>query len=55
MAHAVVVHEIVCSYEVTLTGILFGRSKIFIRFPQTLFATEDAFQAKKPTLGMLHS
>ena len=38
-----------------LTGILFGRSKIFIRFPQTLFATEDAFQAKKPALGMLHS
>ena len=39
----------------TLTGILLGRSKIFIRFPQTLFATEDAFQAKKPALGMLRS
>ena len=29
------------------------RTKIFIRFPQTLFVTEDAFQAKKPALGML--
>ena len=56
MTPAVVVH-LFCSYsyDVTLTGILFGRSKIFIRFPQTLFTTEDAFQAKKPALGMLHS
>ena len=53
MTHAVVVHYFVRSYDVTLTGILFDRSKIFIRFPQTLFATEDAFQAKKPALGML--
>lgn len=30
-----------------------GKSKIFIRFPQTLFATEDAFQAKKPALATI--
>lgn len=30
-----------------------GVTKIFIRFPQTLFATEDAFQAKKPALATL--
>ncbi|KAK2574356.1 Unconventional myosin IC [Acropora cervicornis] len=28
-------------------------SKIFIRFPQTLFTTEDAFQAKKPALATI--
>uniref|UniRef100_A0AAQ4S826 Myosin Ic, paralog b n=1 Tax=Gasterosteus aculeatus aculeatus TaxID=481459 RepID=A0AAQ4S826_GASAC len=28
-----------------------GRSKIFIRFPKTLFTTEDALQAKKPEIG----
>uniref|UniRef100_A0A3Q3EAT3 Myosin Ic, paralog a n=1 Tax=Labrus bergylta TaxID=56723 RepID=A0A3Q3EAT3_9LABR len=28
-----------------------GRSKIFIRFPKTLFATEDALEAKKPDIG----
>uniref|UniRef100_A0A3B5LJX6 Myosin motor domain-containing protein n=1 Tax=Xiphophorus couchianus TaxID=32473 RepID=A0A3B5LJX6_9TELE len=28
-----------------------GRSKIFIRFPKTLFATEDALEAKKPEIG----
>uniref|UniRef100_A0A8C3AF89 Myosin Ic, paralog a n=1 Tax=Cyclopterus lumpus TaxID=8103 RepID=A0A8C3AF89_CYCLU len=27
-----------------------GRSKIFIRFPKTLFSTEDALQAKKPEI-----
>lgn len=27
------------------------RSKIFIRFPKTLFATEDALEAKKPDIG----
>ncbi|XP_078478514.1 LOW QUALITY PROTEIN: unconventional myosin-Ic-like, partial [Lampetra planeri] len=27
-----------------------GRSKIFIRFPKTLFATEDALEAKKPDI-----
>ncbi|XP_056141358.1 unconventional myosin-Ic-like [Lampris incognitus] len=27
-----------------------GRSKIFIRFPKTLFATEDALEAKKPEI-----
>lgn len=27
------------------------RSKIFIRFPKTLFLTEDALQAKKPEIG----
>ncbi|KAM4620151.1 unconventional myosin-Ic isoform 2-T2 [Polymixia lowei] len=27
-----------------------GRSKIFIRFPKTLFATEDALEAKKPAI-----
>ncbi|PFX32989.1 Unconventional myosin-Ic [Stylophora pistillata] len=30
-----------------------GKSKIFIRFPQTLFSTEDAFQAKKPALATI--
>ncbi|XP_074636310.1 unconventional myosin-Ic-like [Acropora palmata] len=30
-----------------------GMSKIFIRFPQTLFTTEDAFQAKKPALATI--
>ncbi|XP_078362990.1 unconventional myosin-Ic-like [Oculina patagonica] len=30
-----------------------GKTKIFIRFPQTLFATEDAFQAKKPALATI--
>uniref|UniRef100_A0A673ATH0 Myosin Ic, paralog a n=1 Tax=Sphaeramia orbicularis TaxID=375764 RepID=A0A673ATH0_9TELE len=28
-----------------------GRSKIFIRFPKTLFTTEDALEAKKPDIG----
>uniref|UniRef100_A0AAR2JZ79 Myosin motor domain-containing protein n=1 Tax=Pygocentrus nattereri TaxID=42514 RepID=A0AAR2JZ79_PYGNA len=28
-----------------------GRSKIFIRFPKTLFLTEDALELKKPTIG----
>ncbi|MEQ2274183.1 Unconventional myosin-Ic, partial [Xenotaenia resolanae] len=28
-----------------------GRSKIFIRFPKTLFTTEDALEAKKPEIG----
>uniref|UniRef100_A0A669B0R3 Myosin Ic, paralog a n=1 Tax=Oreochromis niloticus TaxID=8128 RepID=A0A669B0R3_ORENI len=28
-----------------------GRSKIFIRFPKTLFNTEDALEAKKPEIG----
>uniref|UniRef100_A0A668AIM0 Myosin Ic, paralog a n=1 Tax=Myripristis murdjan TaxID=586833 RepID=A0A668AIM0_9TELE len=28
-----------------------GRSKIFIRFPKTLFTTEDALEAKKPAIG----
>uniref|UniRef100_A0A3Q0SBG7 Myosin Ic, paralog a n=1 Tax=Amphilophus citrinellus TaxID=61819 RepID=A0A3Q0SBG7_AMPCI len=27
-----------------------GRSKIFIRFPKTLFSTEDALEAKKPEI-----
>jgi len=27
------------------------RSKIFIRLPKTLFATEDALEAKKPDIG----
>uniref|UniRef100_A0A671Y226 Myosin Ic, paralog a n=1 Tax=Sparus aurata TaxID=8175 RepID=A0A671Y226_SPAAU len=30
-----------------------GRSKIFIRFPKTLFTTEDALEAKKPEIGCL--
>lgn len=30
-----------------------GKTKIFIRFPKTLFATEDAFQAKKPALATI--
>lgn len=30
-----------------------GKSKIFIRFPLTLFTTEDAFQAKKPALATI--
>uniref|UniRef100_A0A8B9CYU5 Myosin IH n=1 Tax=Anser brachyrhynchus TaxID=132585 RepID=A0A8B9CYU5_9AVES len=29
-----------------------GRTKIFIRFPKTLFATEDAFEFRKHLLGM---
>ncbi|XP_077448132.1 unconventional myosin-Ic-like [Stigmatopora argus] len=29
-----------------------GRSKIFIRFPRTLFVTEDALQAKKPEIAL---
>ncbi|XP_020485890.1 unconventional myosin-Ic [Labrus bergylta] len=29
-----------------------GRSKIFIRFPKTLFATEDALEAKKPDIAL---
>ncbi|XP_043996226.1 unconventional myosin-Ic-like isoform X1 [Gambusia affinis] len=29
-----------------------GRSKIFIRFPKTLFATEDALEAKKPEIAV---
>uniref|UniRef100_A0A663DL97 Myosin IH n=1 Tax=Aquila chrysaetos chrysaetos TaxID=223781 RepID=A0A663DL97_AQUCH len=30
-----------------------GRTKIFIRFPRTLFATEDAFEFRKHLLGMV--
>uniref|UniRef100_A0A8C9FHP0 Myosin IH n=1 Tax=Pavo cristatus TaxID=9049 RepID=A0A8C9FHP0_PAVCR len=30
-----------------------GRTKIFIRFPKTLFATEDAFEIRKHLLGMI--
>lgn len=29
-----------------------GRSKIFIRFPKTLFTTEDALEAKKPEIAV---
>lgn len=29
-----------------------GRSKIFIRFPKTLFNTEDALEAKKPEIAL---
>ncbi|XP_026183863.1 unconventional myosin-Ic isoform X1 [Mastacembelus armatus] len=29
-----------------------GRSKIFIRFPKTLFTTEDALEAKKPEIAL---
>nr|XP_020454378.1 unconventional myosin-Ic-like isoform X2 [Monopterus albus] len=29
-----------------------GRSKIFIRFPKTLFNTEDALEAKKPEMAL---
>ncbi|KAM6983875.1 unconventional myosin-Ic-like isoform 1-T2 [Tautogolabrus adspersus] len=29
-----------------------GRSKIFIRFPKTLFTTEDALEAKKPDIAL---
>ncbi|KAK2816615.1 hypothetical protein Q7C36_022886 [Tachysurus vachellii] len=29
-----------------------GRSKIFIRFPKTLFRTEDALELKKPTIAV---
>lgn len=32
---------------------LFFRTKIFIRFPKTLFATEDAFEFRKHLLGMV--
>ena len=35
-----------------VTFLCFSRTKIFIRFPKTLFATEDAFQARKHDLGM---
>lgn len=31
----------------------FARTKIFIRFPRTLFATEDAFEFSKHQLGMI--
>uniref|UniRef100_A0A672QYM2 Unconventional myosin-Ic n=1 Tax=Sinocyclocheilus grahami TaxID=75366 RepID=A0A672QYM2_SINGR len=31
-----------------------GRTKIFIRFPKTLFATEDALEVRKHSLGMSH-
>ncbi|CAG5878943.1 unnamed protein product [Menidia menidia] len=30
-----------------------GRSKIFIRFPKTLFNTEDALEAKKPEIAVI--
>ncbi|KAF7205941.1 unconventional myosin-Ic isoform X1 [Nothobranchius furzeri] len=30
-----------------------GRSKIFIRFPKTLFTTEDALEAKKPEIAVV--
>ncbi|XP_069002816.1 unconventional myosin-Ic isoform X2 [Embiotoca jacksoni] len=29
-----------------------GRSKVFIRFPKTLFTTEDALEAKKPEIAL---
>ncbi|XP_040006603.1 unconventional myosin-Ic isoform X2 [Xiphias gladius] len=29
-----------------------GRSKIFLRFPKTLFTTEDALEAKKPEIAL---
>lgn len=32
---------------------LFARTKIFIRFPRTLFATEDAFEFSKHQLGII--
>ncbi|XP_062844417.1 unconventional myosin-Ic isoform X2 [Trichomycterus rosablanca] len=30
-----------------------GRSKIFIRFPKTLFRTEDALELKRPTISII--
>uniref|UniRef100_A0A8C3L3Z5 Myosin IC n=1 Tax=Chrysolophus pictus TaxID=9089 RepID=A0A8C3L3Z5_CHRPC len=32
-----------------------GRTKIFIRFPKTLFATEDALEVRKQSLGESHT
>uniref|UniRef100_A0A4W5JGK6 Myosin Ic, paralog a n=1 Tax=Hucho hucho TaxID=62062 RepID=A0A4W5JGK6_9TELE len=32
-----------------------GKTKIFIRFPKTLFTTEDALEARRPALGCLTS
>lgn len=45
--------EMMARYEQTVSfpG-LFFRTKIFIRFPKTLFATEDAFEFRKHLLGM---
>lgn len=34
--------------------LFFYRTKIFIRFPKTLFATEDALEVRKHSLGMSH-
>lgn len=34
-----------------MTPIVYGRSKIFIRFPRTLFETEDALQKRKHEIG----
>lgn len=37
---------------ISLDDFLLFRTKIFIRFPRTLFATEDAFEFRKNRLGM---
>jgi len=38
--------------SIIVCGVMcFRRTKIFIRFPRVLFATEDALQARKQDLG----
>lgn len=47
------VHEIVCHLGFDKDEYRMGNTKIFIRSPKTLFATEDAFQAKKHDIATI--
>ncbi|XP_069686515.1 unconventional myosin IC isoform X2 [Periplaneta americana] len=47
------VHDIVCHLGFDKEEYRMGNTKIFIRSPRTLFATEDAFQAKKHDIATI--
>lgn len=47
------VQALICSLKYDQEEYRMGNTKVFIRSPQTLFATEDAFQAKKHDLASL--
>lgn len=43
--------KLVASFTILTFSSIVDRSKIFIRFPKTLFATEDALETRKHGLG----
>ncbi|XP_044757784.1 unconventional myosin IC isoform X2 [Coccinella septempunctata] len=47
------VQELVCSLGYSADDYKMGKTKIFIRYPQTLFQTEDSFQAKKHDIAAI--